>query len=191
MLACFRSFAEIGGYFLDDFAPKQFTILPDKKDPKGSAVYLVDGPRALRGPAANASRAVGDGPDGKLLRGGGAGGGRCRHNSDCPHTKPKHCCCEYAKKGDACETGSAGAPEARGRCVAGACAPVTAKTHVFDVASRGWLLPLVVHEGAANADDAARRVLKRLVDRMRAPDPADRPAFSEAIADLDALGAVD
>jgi hypothetical protein len=45
ILRCFQSFSELGGYFLTDFAPQQFTLLTDTgKPPK---VYLVDAPDAL------------------------------------------------------------------------------------------------------------------------------------------------
>ena len=54
---------------------------------------------------------------------------------------------------------------------------LTAKTHVFDVASKAWALPYV--HRAARGDD--RRRLEALMARMRAPEPSDRPNFTEAL----------
>ena len=43
LLLCFRSFAEVGGSFLKDFSPHQFTVGKNE-------VFLIDGPDALSGP---------------------------------------------------------------------------------------------------------------------------------------------
>ena len=49
ILDCFRSFSEIGGFFLDDFAPHQFAFSGAPGSPRPPRVYLVDGPKALAG----------------------------------------------------------------------------------------------------------------------------------------------
>lgn len=134
---------------------------------------------------ANASRARGLPA---FYAGRRVGGGRCAHNSDCPHTKPYHCCCAAKSRSDRCEAGTAGAPEAKGLCANRACARVDAKTHVFDVAAKRWALPLIIHDGAPHMSPDAIRDLKRLAARMRAPDPADRPTFSEALGALEGVG---
>ena len=34
VLQCFHSWAEVGGYFLDDFGPHQFALVPDDRHPR-------------------------------------------------------------------------------------------------------------------------------------------------------------
>merc|ERR1711965_135119 len=48
LLECFRSFSEIGGYFLDDLAWQQFSLREEAGRPP--VVILVDGPKVLDGP---------------------------------------------------------------------------------------------------------------------------------------------
>ena len=167
LLDCCRSFAD-RGYFLTDFIASQFAV-------KGSTVSLIDAPPALSGPmvARGVPRVALIPPNKK---------GTCATDGDCPHSFSWHCCCQARNAGEECEknTVGGGAPEARGRCLAGTCARLTAKTHVFDVASKAWALPYV--HRAARGDD--KRRLEALMARMRAPEPSDRPNFTEA---LDAL----
>ena len=92
------------------------------------------------------------------------------------------------------------APEAVGHCTAQKrCAPLTAKTHVFDFANRGWILgaagnlclePSTRVEGPAQAADAVERgaeadALASVMTAMSAPEPDARPSFSGALALLD------
>ena len=119
---------------------------------------------------------------------------RCGSDSErrrCP-TAPKsyHCCCDVVDRrgkihrgGKRC-TKSRGAPEAKalGRCGAdGKCPTLSAKTHVFDFANRNWILDHV----AALAPEAEAALLRRLKAVMSAPDPDDRPTFSELLERLD------
>ena len=92
-----------------------------------------------------------------------------------------------------CESGTKGAPESKGKCVhrsgtngTGVCEPVSSATHVFDVASRTWALPFVERVGKWPSVKE-RRVFRRLLRCMRAPDAADRPTFASALAFLDDL----
>ena len=88
-----------------------------------------------------------------------------------------------------CDVGSAGAPETRGTCLKGAatgsgrCQEVrlaSPQTHVFDVAVKRWLLPLVVDLGQTPE-------LLALVAQMRIPDVSKRPDFTRALEMLDQL----
>ena len=55
-------------------------------------------------------------------------------------------------------------------------------THVFDVASRPWLLPGVVK----HAEDAAsRKVLDRVMSKARLADPEKRPTFDAMLAEVE------
>merc|ERR1719263_2048175 len=88
----------------------------------------------------------------------------CLKNADCPSTKAHHAC---GVDGD-CEAGARGAPESAGLCRAGACVAVGPWTHVFDTASRPWLLPGVVKYAE---DPAPRKVLDRVMSKARLADP--------------------
>ena len=183
LLECFRSFSEVGGYFLDDFSPHQFTVIGprDKHTTTGGAVYLVDGPLALAGPMRNFSVAN-ELPLAKTSRGACAGDG------DCPATAAYHCCCRWKASSQKCERGARGAPEAKGKCLKGKerrCLPVSAKTHVFGIAAKAWALPLVLKEG--HLEPAAKKKLRALEAWMLAPDPDDRPNLTEALLFLDGV----
>ena len=132
LLLCFRSFAEVGGSFLKDFSPHQFTVGKNE-------VFLIDGPDALSGPlydvfAARNLPTVYDGPVQK-----------CSSEDKCPATSPAHCCCGGTSAKTRCEKGAKGAPEAAGGCAAGSCQRASAKTHVFDVAAKVWAFPYVLN----------------------------------------------
>ena len=183
LLECFRSFSEVGGYFLNDFHPYQFTVIGprDKHATTGGVVYLVDAPLALAGPMRNFSVAKG-------LTVAGWGRGACAGDGDCPATPPYHCCCRWERFSDSsqkCERGARGAPEAKGKCLKGRCLPVSAKTHVFDIAAKAWALPLVLKEG--HLEPAAKKKLRALEAWMLAPDPDDRPNLTEALLFLDGV----
>lgn len=201
ILRCFQSFAEVGGYFLDDFNAKQFALDASAREP---AIYVIDAPDAL----SDAARHACVGPHGsgkasrqwfapKCLFGNHSGEPRwarprgakcmapdaaCERDFQCPSTNYKHSC---SVPGKPCEPGSAGAPESQPSCVRRAggstCRPlnISARTHVFDVAAKKWLLPLVARVGAPE--------MWPLVSQMRSPRPDDRPDFAQALAALAAL----
>lgn len=173
LLRCFQSFGE-GGYFMEDFLPKQFFL-----DGKGdrAVVYLVDGPRALSGPVYDLLKAEPEKFAGQLWP--HAPQGSCLSASDCQPTKWSHCCCRAQGRASACPKGSIGAPEARGQCnlnasegrgAAGRCAAISLETVIFDVAAKGYMLPLLAQ---------AAPMLQNLIDEMRLPRPQSRPTFAQ------------
>ena len=169
VLVCFRSFAEVGGSFLSDFSPHQFTIT-------GDAVYLVDGPVLLEGPLYDVFRerelpTMYTGPPSS-----------CATDAECPVTSQAHCCCSGESAATRCEKGARGAPEAAGACD-GTCLRVSAKTHVFDVAGKNWAFPYVISH--IKMPPAKKLALRRLQVWMMRPLVEDRPNFTEAIAALD------
>lgn len=215
ILACFHSFAELGGYFMYDFHPAQFTVavLPD-----GAVSFeLIDAPAPISGPLApesssglSRSRAdhgkypfgvrraykwTANETTGATLRGGYdlnyiSQKLPCRDNADCVRhgtTKAFHCCCALPSSGGSglvpypipsCPHGlKSGAPETQGVCSSGTCTPISALTHVYDVAVKPWLLPLLVDHSD---------VVRDLIARMARPSAADRISFSRAIELLDA-----
>ena len=169
IIGCFRSWAR-AGFLLDDFKPQQFTL-------KGEDVFLVDGPSLLEDSAIGAVVAAAF-PKCKDLLPPPSVNATCAKDDDCPRTKAHHAC---ARPGD-CEAEARGAPEARGACRARACLGLSEKTHVYDLASRPWLLPAVARRARSPASVA---VIERLCRKARADDPRDRPSFDSMIADLD------
>ena len=172
LLMCFRSFAEVGGSFLTDFSPHQFTVGRNE-------VFLIDGPDALSGPlydvfAAHNLPTVYD----DTIR-------TCSSSDKCPPTSPAHCCCGGTSAKTRCERGARGAPEAAGGCAAGACRRVSAKTHVFDVAAKVWAFPYVLN--FVDLAPSQKLALRRLQVRMERPRVGDRPNFTEALAALDGV----
>ena len=101
----------------------------------------------------------------------------CATNADCPATKAHHAC---GSAGD-CESGARGAPESAGLCRAGACVAVGPWTHVFDTASRPWLLPGIVKY----ADAASGKILDRVMSKARLADPSQRPTFDAMLAEVE------
>ena len=80
LLRCFESFAERGGFFLDDFAVKQFTV-----DERKDEIWLVDGPKALAGPIRDFFVRRG-------LPALPASTGPCSKKEPCPATLNEHAC---------------------------------------------------------------------------------------------------
>lgn len=196
LLRCFRSFSEVGGYFLEDYDPHQFAFTPPrsrkKKHRATGAVFLVDGPMAMSGYMRSLSLEAGLRVFPPKAEARVNAGAACAADADCPHTASKHCCCGFKGSDDACAPNAdgtiRGAPEARGRCSEnGRCADVTAATHVHDFATTPWALPLAVREGARKLAHDDRKALHRLQQHMAAPDPRDRPTFTQALAALDAI----
>ncbi|KAH8096274.1 serine/threonine kinase [Aureococcus anophagefferens] len=198
LLRCFESFAERGGFFLDDFAVKQFTV-----DERKGEIWLVDGPKALAGPIRDFFVRRG-------LPALPASTGPCSKKEPCPATPtstraparnrrrdaasvrftqvPRAAAAENANIpcGPSRRTASGAArPAARraGRGLPnGTCAPVGAHTHAFDVGAKVWALPAIATFASKHA---ARR--RRCRSRRRcAPEPGDRPTFAAAVAELEA-----
>jgi len=188
---CFRSFAEIGGFFLSDFKPDQFTFFE-------GALYLVDGPAFAAGPARDF--AVGTASVNAVvlprhrachrnskLNGSDVAASLVASVPNCAVSPSHHSCLGRDGAPPGCESGSLAAPEAAGRCELldasknrGRCAAVTYKTHVHDVAAKRWLLPFVIDRSAG--DDRAR--LEALAAAMTRPDPHARPSFTRLLAAL-------
>ena len=176
ILECFESFAGVGGLFLEDFRSDQFAYAADPV-----SFALVDGPRPLDDDRPRRWTARSDAPR------------PCAADADCPPTHAYHCCCRGVSRDDRgcaaaagpchCDANTTAAPEAAGLCRRGTCAPITAKTHAFDVAARSYLLPLALDHLSGAAAAAAARLLAD----MRAADPDDRPSFADALARLRSL----
>jgi hypothetical protein len=211
LLRCFRSWAS-AGFLLDDFKAQQFTLdekgdvyLVDgpsllRAFPVGEAVYRATSHHLL-------FQGKLDKYAGKLKEATGAEERQkyaakvakfqaqldalgeeknnlapppsdCRKHADCPSTKAHHAC----GSGGDCEAGARGAPESAGLCRAGACVAVGPWTHVFDTASRPWLLPGVVKYAE---DAASRKVLDRVMSKARLADPEKRPTFDAMLAEVE------
>lgn len=185
LLRCFESFSEVGGFFLDDLTPHQFTYVP--REP---VVFLVDGPKLLS--AESPARPFLEDAYGYVMPEYLMPGRACVSDGDCPATKHHHSCVghnnlreNYAGRADKkakCTDGSTAAPEARGWCRRGWCVPISAKTHGWDLGARPWALPFLAGEAA---DPASAAVLRDLAAKLTAHEPADRPAFSQAREWLD------
>ena len=210
LLRCFRSWAS-AGFLLDDFKAQQFTLdgrgdvyLVDgpsllRAFPVGEAVYRATSHHLLfQGKldkyGAKLKEATGDEERRKyaakvakfreqLDKLGEEKNNlppppsACRKDTDCPSTKAHHAC---GAEGD-CEAGARGAPESAGLCRAGACVAVGPWTHVYDIASRPWLLPGVV----TYAESSSRKVLDRVIAKARLADPSQRPTFDAMLAEVE------
>ena len=176
ILRLFRSFAELGEGFLEDFTPSQFAV----REGGGHVdVFLVDGltfpSGPMHAPVAAATRAVFNVTGERMPLTLSPPPPPCRSDADCPSTMSWHCCCD-ARKGkrrggaarradrgnrtrpvrahrvNKCGLDSLGAPEAAGTCGAtSTCTRVGHLTHAFDVASRPWLLPLLAGDDLPGA----------------------------------------
>ena len=166
LIACFQSFAE--NFLLDDFRVTQFTL-----DGKGH-IYLVDGPKVLH------NSSLGDRvydvwgtrhnqEDNSALA--------CAGDGDCPATHRLHSC-----RDSVCEPGSLPAPEATGTCHEKVCMPVSARTHVYDVANRPWLLPFIADHAR---DWKTKKFLRSLIGEANRTLPEDRPSFAELVHRID------
>ena len=153
---------------MDDFRVTQFTL-----DGKGH-IYLVDGPKVLH------NSSLGDQvydvwgtrhnqEDNSALA--------CAGDGDCPATHRLHSC-----RDGVCEPGSLPAPEATGTCRDKACLPVSARTHVYDVANRPWLLPFIANQAR---DWKTKKFLRSLIGEANRTLPEDRPSFAELLHRID------
>ena len=168
LIACFQSFA--ANFLLDDFRVTQFTL-----DGKGH-IYLVDGPKVLH------NSSLGDQvydvwgtrhnqEDNSALA--------CAGDGDCPATHRLHSC-----RDSVCEPGSLPAPEATGTCRDKACLPVSARTHVYDVANRPWLLPFIADRAR---DWKTKKFLRSLIGEANQTRPDARPSFAELVHRIDSF----
>ena len=174
LLACVRSFVDAGYADLDHYLDgRQFTLADD------GDVYLIDAPEPL--PTSPVSDVVE-----WALRGRyqprPTGAGECATDTDCPgaiHDTDRGRCA----KRDCTPGFEQGANETKGWCRAARCAPVTARTHAFDLATRTWALPLILAEGRFPSAET-KRAFGDLIDTMRHAAPEDRPSLTEALAAL-------
>jgi hypothetical protein len=172
LLRCFESFST-GGFFMDDFASRQFTMSPHTKQ-----IFVVDGPDFLPGPFADYVKLSSNGTVPQIRH---ANRGACTQDSDCPATSCHHSCSCLNR---ACEHGSVGAPESRGVCIKGTCGTIDSKTHVFDVAGRAWLLPVIIKLAEINRCSSAVNQLLAMSISMQNPRKEKRPSFSDLLVSL-------
>lgn len=156
-------------------------------------IYMVDGPDdlILGAPLGKVVvRAWGvstapTGTDGCLLNrivlrdaaAGDCGALACDTDADCPWTRESHSC----KGAGSCEPRARGAPESRGQCSASVCTRLSERTHVFDVATRPWLLPYI----ADQATGPERDFLRGLIRLAGSGQVEDRPSFAELVDRVD------
>ena len=166
LIACFQSFA--GNFLLDDLRVTQFTL-----SGKGD-IYLVDGPKVLHdsslGDQVNDVWHTRHNQEDNTVR-------TCASDGDCPATHRLHSCLD-----NVCEPGSLPAPEATGTCRDKACLPVSARTHVYDVANRPWLLPFIANQAR---DWKTKKFLRSLIGEANRTLPEDRPSFAELLHRID------
>ena len=172
LLACVRSFADAGYADLDHSLDGRQLTLADDGD-----VYLIDAPEPL--PTSPVSDVVE-----WALRGTyqprPTGAGKCAMDTDCPgaiHDADRGRCA----KRDCTPGFEQGANETKGWCRAARCAPVTARTLAFDLATRTWALPLILAEGRFPSA-GTKRAFGDLIDTMRRAAPENRPSFAEALS---------
>ena len=103
----------------------------------------------------------------------------CTVDGDCPAVSDVELCAFR----DCVPGWDQGAREARGWCRKGWCAPVDARAHTYDLATRAWALPLILKEGRFPSLHQKRR-LEELIKRMRSEAPEDRPSLSDVLAAL-------
>lgn len=204
ILECFRSFSEVGGFFMQDLYPDQFMVRMEDGQVK---FVLVDGPTPYWGPVSSlVSLNTSHGPVGYPP----ISAPSCHVHEDCPASHvPMLLQSVLAHEGrQRCNITTlratpVGAPETRGHCappnshpavplsamrgsttrawqplpLAHAtspkrCTPLSYKTHVYDVATKNWLLPIA----AMHSQEVAS-----LLPLMSKALPSKRPSFSECI----------
>ena len=201
LVKLFQSFSELGHGFMNDFHPKQFVY--SGGDFK---VYLIDPPRFYGGPL---HALLGDKMNKNLIneRTGKKESmfdreRICSSDADCPptsHSVPL-CCCGYDPppcddhdkwlrslslnhyaNGQCTTQRCIASPESNGVCHhhRRTCEVLDFKTHVFDVGSRGWLLPLA---------SPYLPGLDAILRKMTVADKEARPTFTEVLALIDNLG---
>ena len=177
LVECFRSFTS-SGYFMEDLHVAQFTLA-------GNDIYAIDAPETL--PDAPVAAVM----DWIAREAGASLGGlkyvemklsvhqNCTVDGNCPATSDIELCAFR----DCVPGWDQGAREARGWCRKGWCAPVDARAHTYDLATRAWALPLILKEGRFPSLHQKRR-LEELIKRMRSEAPEDRPSLSDVLAAL-------
>ena len=182
IVRCFISFAELGGFFLSDFKPIQFTF-----NSETLAVYLVDAPRSFHSGLAEfftASHSAYKGCDAVsvahifTMDAVAAGSPTCRESRECLRVWKSRCVDAERRSDGRCS------PESRGQCVSGRCVELSTKSHVFEVAANPWLFPRIV---ALAVNSTLRSEFAALLSVMTRPDPRDRPTFAGVLRILDSL----
>ena len=182
IVRCFISFAELGGFFLSDFKPIQFTL-----NSETLAVYLVDAPRSFHSGLAEfftASHSAYKGCDAVsvahifTMDAVAAGSPTCRESRECLRVWKSRCVDAERRSDGRCS------PESRGQCVSGRCVELSTKSHVFEVAANPWLFPRIV---ALAVNSTLRSDFAALLRLMTRPDPRDRPTFAGVLRILDSL----
>ena len=180
LLECFRSFTD-AGYHMEDLHGSQFKLND------AGEVFAIDAPESRPGApvAATLDWALRRPKDAaRRTHGPGAPGRNCSRDDDCVRTSDMERCALR----DCIRGFEAGARETRGWCRRATCVGVDARTHVFDLATRTWALPLILQEGRFPSS-AAKRRLEELIARMRSEAPEDRPSLVDALAALNAAPA--
>jgi hypothetical protein len=120
----------------------------------------------------------------------------CKSSTDCRGLKSYHCCCQRPDDMDVsnstsstylhlCEAGSTGAPESHGACswagtAKGMCAPITDKTHLYDLGGKVWLFPFLIK--SIHTSKAVARRVASFMSRVTAQAPSERPSYDEILA---------
>jgi len=187
ILRCFRSFSDVGGFFMRDLLPKQFVVTETPVN-----FLLIDAPEPHSGLVASvlgASVPYGYGGQGHPVE-------LCLSDVDCRHTPSFHRCSTYVNGSRVPDPehfpfcgSSLGAPEAMGHCNKAVtvsklpkgitsrneknrCSPLTAKTHIFDLATKPWLLPFMANQS---------QIVQDLLPLMKVSLPSRRLSFSDCI----------
>ena len=132
LIECFRSFTS-SGYFMEDLHGAQFTLA-------GNDVYAIDAPETLPDAPVTAvmhwiAREAGVSWGGlKYVEMRLSVHQNCTVDADCPAVSDVELCAYR----DCVPGWDQGAREARGWCRKGWCAPVDARAHTYDLATRAW-----------------------------------------------------
>ena len=180
LVECFRSFTS-SGYFMEDLHGAQFTLA-------GNDIYAIDAPETL--PDAPVAAVL----DWTARKGGTSWGGlkyvemrlsvhqNCTVDGDCPATSDIELCAFR----DCVPGWDQGAREARGWCRKGWCAPVDARAHTYDLATRAWCASRVPFSSLRNPRRPAVSQLSPLRSRprrhRRASTPSTRFIYTQGAA---------
>ena len=170
LVECFRSFTS-SGYFMEDLHGAQFTLA-------GNDIYAIDAPETL--PDAPVAAVL----DWTARKGGTSWGGlkyvemrlsvhqNCTVDGDCPATSDIELCAFR----DCVPGWDQGAREARGWCRKGWCAPVDARAHTYDLATRAWCASRVPFSSLRDPRRPAVSQLSPLRSRPRRHRRASTPS---------------
>ena len=156
---CFRSLSEIGGFYIDDFHPGQFTFFE-------GALYVIDGLSIAGGPArdfvdnaTNVARFVGKLPLNRPFF------MQCLHSSKYKITYRKN----FINKAETLSRNEK-------------CRRAATNGHVTDVATKPFLLPFVIDRSAGD-DRKKLEALSATMHSITRPGQT-RPSFTELLAAL-------